>query len=373
MSKKSVECIENIYTLKNIWNSIAEQDPTNSVFLTFEWLSCWLNVYAPNVNSFIICVRENDSIIALAPFIIVSHSEFGIPLKRLQFIGHLNSDYMDFLILKDQNECINLILDYIYNQQVKWDYCVLSHFSGESGNLLLLESILSKRNNIFKKLKGSICPYIKIQSDIETFLKQKKSGLRYDLKKSEIELRKKGELSYTKITDQSCALIDLPQFLEMLDKRENQVNRIGTKQNNEFRKQNFELFINDESMWPNINFCKLCIDNKPIAYHLGFEYNYKIYWYKPTFDVDFIKYSPGKLLIKKSLEYAIKNEFNEFDFLLGDEPYKFQWSDKFRDSYDIIFANQKLFSKLISYWFISIRPSLKIIKYKIFGFKKSSK
>ena len=113
MISKKIVCFENIKDLQHSWNSIIKESKANNVFLTYEWLTCWLDAYAPDVKQFIICVKENESIIALAPLIIMPYEEVIIPLKRLQFIGSGSCDYMDFIILKDNEECINLLLNYI--------------------------------------------------------------------------------------------------------------------------------------------------------------------------------------------------------------------------------------------------------------------
>jgi CelD/BcsL family acetyltransferase involved in cellulose biosynthesis len=374
MISKKIVCIENIKDLQNSWNSIIKESKANNVFLTHEWLTCWLDAYAPGVKQFIICVKENESIIALAPLIIIPHEEVTIPLKRLQFIGSGSCDYMDFIILKDNEECINLIFNYIQDHKLLWDYCDLRHISGESENFSLLNNFKNSKNGSFTAFKESVCPYVKLETNIDAFLKGKKAGLRYDLKKGEREINKLGSVSYSNITNQSEALKELPIFFEMLETREKQVNRFNDGKSKEDRDNIFKSYIENSNMWSHINFCKISIDNKPIAYHFGFEYNRKLYWYKPTFDINYLKFSPGKLIIKKSIEHAIANNYDELDFLLGDEPYKFQWTKDVRESYGFFISNDKTKSKLVSFWFLNFKPKLKALRNflskKINTFKK---
>ena len=370
MTKKTIECIEDIKTLESIWNKTIEKATTNNVFLTYEWLTCWLQIYATDGNQFIICIKENDSVIALAPLIIVRHNELGVPLRRLQFIGYRSCDYIDFIIIKDKEECMELIFEYVNKNNHKWDYGEFLHLSEESDNLDYIRKTLISRNQWFKLRKDCISPFIMIQSDIETFLKHKKSGLRYDLKKGEKDLENLGKLAFSKITNQKDALNELPTFFDLLSKREELVGRQGTHQSKKELQEIFKLYIADDNMWGSINFCKLSIDNKSIAYHFGFEYNKKLYFYKPTFDIIYLRQSPGKLLIKKLIEYAYENDFDEFDFLRGDEPYKFQWTKEYRDSYALFFFSEKFFSKLLFYWFLNIRPVLRDIKNSIMILKK---
>ena len=61
---------------------------------------------------------------------------------------------------------------------------------------------------------------------------------------------------------------------------------------------------------------------EPIAFHFGFAYNKKFLWYKPSFDVRLAKHSPGEVLLKELLEYAYSHHYEEFDFSIGEEPFK---------------------------------------------------
>jgi CelD/BcsL family acetyltransferase involved in cellulose biosynthesis len=54
-----------------------------------------------------------------------------------------------------------------------------------------------------------------------------------------------------------------------------------------------------------LRFDVVLFDEAPIAFHFGFEYQNKFYWYKPTFDVRYAKRSPGEVLMKFLLEDAI--------------------------------------------------------------------
>ena len=368
MHNVKIEYFFDIKYLESVWNITLDKCNQNNIFLTYEWLTCWLETYACDSKQFIICIKEDSEIIALAPLIIVNHNEFGLKLKKLQFIGDGSCDYMDFIITKNHKLCIDIFFDYIFNYIQMWDFCVLNHFSSEYCTLFSNTISLKSRYSLLNKI--NICPYINLNSDIDSFLKLRKTGLRYDLKRGESEFKKNGTLSYTKIIDNSQALKELPLFFDMLYRRRKKVNREGTKQSNMQLENIFISYIKNTKLWPSINFCKLSFNGQPIAYHFGFEHNKKLYWYKPTFDMRYTKNAPGKLLIKKSIEYAIENNFVEFDFLLGSEPYKFQWSSEVRESFSLYTSNERYISIIIFYWFNFIKPFLKKTKYFVLKLKK---
>ena len=94
-----------------------------------------------------------------------------------------------------------------------------------------------------------------------------------------------------------------------------------------------------------LRFDIVLFNNHPIAFHFGFEYRNKFIWYKPTFDVQYWKKSPGEVLIKFLLEDAIEKGLEEFDFTIGSEPFKRRFSNKIRHNNRLI-----VFRSLVDYW-----------------------
>jgi CelD/BcsL family acetyltransferase involved in cellulose biosynthesis len=64
------------------------------------------------------------------------------------------------------------------------------------------------------------------------------------------------------------------------------------------------------------------LNGKPVAFHLGFCYRGEYMWYKPTFDVELARSSPGEVLLRQLLLAALEEGANVFDFGLGDEAFK---------------------------------------------------
>jgi hypothetical protein len=61
---------------------------------------------------------------------------------------------------------------------------------------------------------------------------------------------------------------------------------------------------------------------QPIALHLGFERRGRFYWWLPTFDPQLQRFSAGRILLEDLLQYGFSQGHQEFDFLNGEETYK---------------------------------------------------
>jgi CelD/BcsL family acetyltransferase involved in cellulose biosynthesis len=102
----------------------------------------------------------------------------------------------------------------------------------------------------------------------------------------------------------------------------------------------------EEKNWLRLNF--LAVDGKPVAANYDLEYGGIIYGHLCGFDPDYSKYSVGNLLLWKVLQMCIEKGVSEYDFMQGDEHYKYDWTDKHRQNKTVIFVNTTLHSMTVS-------------------------
>ncbi len=73
-------------------------------------------------------------------------------------------------------------------------------------------------------------------------------------------------------------------------------------------------------------FMRIDWNGLPIAFHFGFHYRGEFLWYKPSFDVQLAKRSPGELLLRRLILQAMEEGATIFDFGIGDEPFKHRFA-----------------------------------------------
>lgn len=74
-------------------------------------------------------------------------------------------------------------------------------------------------------------------------------------------------------------------------------------------------------------------------------------------DGEAARYGPGALHLRELMAYAIARRLRRFDFTIGDEPYKLEWSDTVLKLYD--YAATKTWRGLPARWFSSARRRVK--------------
>jgi CelD/BcsL family acetyltransferase involved in cellulose biosynthesis len=63
-----------------------------------------------------------------------------------------------------------------------------------------------------------------------------------------------------------------------------------------------------------------------LSVHLGALTDGRLAWWVPAYDASFSKYSPGRVLMEELMHESQRRGHREFDFLIGDEPYKFTYA-----------------------------------------------
>jgi CelD/BcsL family acetyltransferase involved in cellulose biosynthesis len=76
-----------------------------------------------------------------------------------------------------------------------------------------------------------------------------------------------------------------------------------------------------------VHVTRLDVSDTPVATGLGLRFKSRYHLILHSYDDQYAKHSPGIHHIQQLLQYAITQRMRIFDFTIGDEAYKDQWSD----------------------------------------------
>ena len=100
-----IECLRNfeaLQTLSKEWNNLLNKSSSNNIFLTWEWISLWWEIFKEDAELYVITVKDKESqIIGIAPLKIVNLTYNGFPFRQLEFIGSgkgISADYLNIII-----------------------------------------------------------------------------------------------------------------------------------------------------------------------------------------------------------------------------------------------------------------------------------
>lgn len=290
------------------WNTLVEQC-NGSVFMTWHYQKVWWEVFGRG-KLLIVVSYENEQPIAIAPLF----TDEGM----IYFVGSGGSDYLHFIgDIGDEHVLLQML--YTTIGKVPEFVGFLFYHIPTSFRMWEKFDVVSRKLGLLLIIEGEqVAPSMSIKSSpqIARVAVQKKSLLRH-----EAWFKKNGNLEVQHCSSSKEILPWLERFFEQHQHRW-AVTPYPSLFNNTIQCLFYKRLAEaaDESGW--LRFNVVLHNEVPVAFHFGFLYNNSFLWYKPSFDIRMAKHSPGELLLRQLLIYAIDNSVKTFDFGLGDEAFK---------------------------------------------------
>lgn len=181
--------------------------------------------------------------------------------------------------------------------------------------------------------QGDPCPTLLVPAEdrdeiIQPILKKK------SLKRHEKALARGGELRFERVTDRAAVRAHLDEFFVQHAARRAMAGDQSLFARDETR-QFYEELVTRLDPADELHFTVLHCGAGVAAFHLGFERDGCLTWYKPTIDVNLWDHGPGEVLIKRLVEWVRDAELVELDFTRGDEAFKDRFTNHRRHNADV--------------------------------------
>lgn len=120
------------------WNMLLEQSQARSIFLTWEWISAWLDAVRPDVALLVVVVRNrHDRLVGLAPFYLTGIRLLGaVRYRCLRVLGDCDSgaEYPDIMMRRGcEAEVLSAVAQTLREHRHKWDCLWLPNVAGWTG------------------------------------------------------------------------------------------------------------------------------------------------------------------------------------------------------------------------------------------------
>jgi CelD/BcsL family acetyltransferase involved in cellulose biosynthesis len=294
------------------WNRLWRLGPTREVFGTLEWARAWWQTYGPDRELCTPVVREDDKVLGIWPLWWSGNS--------IRAVGMPRSDYIDLLCDPDDAAAVFVAsLNALRKRSQKWSRLEIENIP-ETSNLARAvgESPHPWRPRACLEV-GQVCSRIDFAGD-EDAVRENLLGNKH-LRRKEHRLSRFGPVAYRHLESRDEIRQRLPDFFAQHIGR-----RALIGENSMFSRERERLFYHNlvEELDPagTLRFGVLTAGEETVAYHLGFEIEGKYVCYKPTFDADFSKWSPGEVLFRNIFRYVAENGLRACDFTVGEEGFK---------------------------------------------------
>ena len=320
-----IKAVNEFEALENEWNALLAESISDVPFLRHEYLHTWWETRGggewDNIELSIVTARRDGRLIGIAPFFRKIEASGKSTLMLLSSIEI--SDYLDLIVREiDLQEFTARLFDFLAEKvEIPWNSMDLANLPEDSASLAALQSAANEQGWNFTKEQFSPVIPVTLPGDFEVYL----SGID---KKQRHEIRRKMR---------RAAEFDLPVTWYILDDKtllEDEIQAFLTLMENDQDKATFLnpsmrlQMVNSMQVAWNAGWLQLAfleVDGQKAAGYLNFDYNDRIWVYNSGLDPRYLDLSPGWVLLGHLLQWANENKRSVFDFMRGDEAYKFKF------------------------------------------------
>ncbi len=332
LSIRIIDSEEEFIKLKDSWNDLLDNSNADTIFLTWEWVWEWWQHFRKSKRLVILVAQEAGRIIGIAPFYTEKVRFFGLrSYTHLEFCASsgVSSEYLDFILIKGrERELVRRFMDELFNNpNIRWDVLNFIHMKKESENLRWCREYWAEKKRKVNIYEEGPNPFISLPvttDDLSNCLGKK---VRLNTRNYKNRLCKQHQTYLEVITSPENLEGNMADFIHLHQIRQQEKNEKGSfnaqrQQYLAFHSVISRIFF--QKGWCYLTF--LNVNKERIAGQYNFIYKGKIYCYSVGFDPAWSNARAGNVLIYMVLEHAILNKYREFDFLGGDEEYKFLWT-----------------------------------------------
>lgn len=295
--------------LEQPWQDICRKSNNKLLFSLPGWSKLWWEHFGTGSRLYLVEVRDKGQTIGIAPLRIEDNS--------IKFIGSDNvCDFLDFVINEGR-------------ERVFFD-ALLSHLSAEGLTSLYLSTLLPDSSTLrflpeIAKQKGfnltseqiDVTVEMDLPADLTTYLSGLSGKQRHEILRKERRLNEEGEISFIMGGIASPEHIDT--FLRFF--------RESREDKNQFLTAEIEAYFRALAVWAEkaglLRIGMLELNSIPVAATFCFTYQNDIYLYNSGYNPGYRWMSVGVLSKYFCIKRSIESGYRRFDFLKGNEKYKY--------------------------------------------------
>jgi len=302
--------LESFDSLATDWRELQHRSRSGSIFTSPECTEIWWQHFGSGAELHLGAVRGMDGIIGIAPLLVKGRVAY--------FIGSVDvSDYLDFVVEPGVEEAFfSVLLDDLASRGI--NHLDLASVRPDSTVLTSLVSVARRRGWQVSIQQDGVSVELNLPATWEEYLQKLTTKQRHELRR---KLRRLAEAGGTnnRVCRESC-LEDMDIFIKLFrDSREDKAAFLTPEMESFFRSL-AEAMARRELLRLGI----LEVNGSPAAAVMCFDYQDTIYLYNSGYDPEYAWLSVGLISKALCIQDAIQKGSRRFDFLRGNEAYKYR-------------------------------------------------
>lgn len=319
--------------LKAEWNDLLSESITHVPFLRYEYLKVWWETrgggeWPQDAELAIVTARQDGRLVGIAPLF---HAVWeGRP--TLLLLGSIEiSDYLDLIARPaDLPGFVANLLEFLRSPEnglPDWQALDFYNVLDTSPALAALEACAGMAGSSYRQEPFRPALTIKLPGDWEAYLAGIDKKQRHEIRRK-MRRAQSAEAPVTWFIASDPAKIDAlaEDFLRLMEMDPEKAAFLTPPMRETFLRTIRCAF--EEGC---LCLAFLQVDGQNVAGYLSFDYLNQLWVYNSGMDTRYNEYSPGWVLLGELLKWANENGRQAFDFMRGDEDYKFRFGAQKRD------------------------------------------
>ena len=303
------------------WNALVERASSGSVFLTWQWQTRWAATFLGGRPLQILTITDDDGALrGLLPLYEEAPGNWRI------VGGEDVSDYLDVVAAPGAEAAVwEALLAHRAGELAAWQ---LRGLRPDSPTLALVPGLAGAHGLAASAEREERCPVLPLPATWDEYLSRLSGKDRHELRRKMRKLDKE----LPAVTVRAHTALDgwddaMTEFLAL-----HRASRTGKAR---FMDERMERFFRDAlrplvaAGWARLWFLESA--GAPVATFLCVEYGAAVGLYNSGFDPTHARLAPGIVLLGHLIRDAIERAVPVFDFLRGEEPYKYAFGPTPRD------------------------------------------
>jgi CelD/BcsL family acetyltransferase involved in cellulose biosynthesis len=305
------------------WNDLLKESVSDTPFLRHEYQRSWWEHRGggewQNAQLVLVSAREDGRLIGIAPLFIAEYEG----KSALLLIGSIEiSDYLDLIVrMDDHSRFITGLLDFLAsNIPDNWSAVDWYNLPDSSPTLATLKAESESRGWTHLEEMYRPTPRIALNGDFDEYLSRVEKKQRHEIRRKMRRAIESERGVRWFISDMADPEAEIDSFLKLMEQDQGKASFLRDPMRAQMRDV---IRTAHENGWLWLAFLEA--DGQRIAAALNFDYENKLWGYNAGVNRDFMDLSPGWVLLGYVLEWCCQNRRYEFDFMRGDEDYKYRF------------------------------------------------
>lgn len=310
------------------WNELVRRSHFNSIFLTHEWQTTWWESLGQG-DLWIVTFRcpQSKELVGIAP-LFLHQLNTGEDAGKWQFniVGCIEvSDYLDVIMARGwEKQVYTAFLRWLHSPDAPvWDIADLCNLPEESLTYREMPVLAAEFGIHASVAQEDTAPQFILPMRYDDYLQnQVEKKQRHEIRRKQRRAEREAVCGFHLIGPQHALEAEIDDFVAL--------QRASRADKADFmtpQMRRFFLAIARRMLEADmLRLLFLTLDGEKAATLFAFEYDRRFWLYNSGYDPDLhAQLSPGWVLLSYAIQYAIASGCRVFDFMQGDEEYKYRF------------------------------------------------